>query len=901
MKGNEYMITVVVALENPTDNIKETLNSIYKKDSSVKTLVLYTFSKAYKDEAKEHIDEIKAVKSKVGNNITEYEIFDTPLFSAYQAILNNITTPYVQFLKAGDVYVNNSLSMAVDYLDSERTKADAAFLNRVRTKAKRNKFSNVTISLNNYHEHIPYEFHSVVFKTNAIKSVGFKTNIPHDAGFDALCRILVKKMSVCLVEKAVIITNEPVSSNTQNFRPCLYKEWYHESLENYMLALIDYMKNEVGMVPIFVQQILFYGLKLKFLHNENNNNHHVIDEDTDSFFILCKKVLNEIDDNVILNRYLVPYIKTSQILRNVFIKLKYQENYHIDYFTSHNAIYMVTQNQLLFNSLAQPVRIDVTEYKEDKLIINASIVGIFDFSVCDLKIIFDEENLVPFKEVYRFAHTKYFGISASKRYTFRFEISKNRLLDTRNGGSLKFYISYNGIETLCKISTDRYNSKISSKTTFSYWNFDEFTLGWKNEQELYIKKRSLLNSFIKETKFLARTLIEPEIGYKMFIIRLAYWCYYPFLHNKNIWITYDKLYKGGDCGEYLYKYANGRNKNIIVDYVINKDSDDRKRLKNEGYNPLIFGTLKQKMHYLFSSVVLNTHAGTHSFCSFANNSVHFVQGLIKSDAMCIQHGLTVQQLAFEENQAFNNTKRYYCASKYEIKNLSHPIYGYYDKECLKLTGIPRYDGLINNDQKQILITPTWRNYISMPSVMGQSRPYNPHFKETDYFKIYNSLIANKKLVKCAKNNGYKLIYLLHPVISSQLEDYTVQDGVEIVPATTVNYEKILTESSLMVTDYSGVQFDFAYMKKPVVYFHPPELPPHYKEGGFFYETMGFGEICKYTDELVDVLCSYIENNCASKEKYLERINDFYAFDDLNSCERIYNDVIEYQKSNNKFS
>ena len=63
---------------------------------------------------------------------------------------------------------------------------------------------------------------------------------------------------------------------------------------------------------------------------------------------------------------------------------------------------------------------------------------------------------------------------------------------------------------------------------------------------------------------------------------------------------------------------------------------------------------------------------------------------------------------------------------------------------------------------------------------------------------------------------------------------------KIVTALETSYEKILTESSLMVTDYSGVQFDFAYMRKPVVYFHSPKLPPHYQEGGFSYETQGFG-------------------------------------------------------------
>ena len=53
---------------------------------------------------------------------------------------------------------------------------------------------------------------------------------------------------------------------------------------------------------------------------------------------------------------------------------------------------------------------------------------------------------------------------------------------------------------------------------------------------------------------------------------------------------------------------------------------------------------------------------------------------------------------------------------------------------------------------------------------------------------------------------------MHPVVSSQIDDYEKNENISIIQATEVNYEKILTESSLMVTDYSGVQFDFAYMR-----------------------------------------------------------------------------------------
>ena len=103
----------------------------------------------------------------------------------------------------------------------------------------------------------------------------------------------------------------------------------------------------------------------------------------------------------------------------------------------------------------------------------------------------------------------------------------------------------------------------------------------------------------------------------------------------------------------------------------------------------------------------------------------------------------------------------------------------------------------------------------------------------------------------------------------------------------------------MVTDYSGVQFDFAFMRKPIVYYQPPELPPHYAEDGFDCEKQGFGEICTDRDTLVSLLCDYMERGCTVDAFYRKRQDDFFAFDDRNNCARIYEDAREFQKNREK--
>lgn len=261
---------------------------------------------------------------------------------------------------------------------------------------------------------------------------------------------------------------------------------------------------------------------------------------------------------------------------------------------------------------------------------------------------------------------------------------------------------------------------------------------------------------------------------------------------------------------------------------------------------------------------------------------------------CIQHGLTTQAIAMYQHQLKDNTKRYYCASKYEIGSLLHPVYGY-KEEALRLTGVPRHDGLVNRAEKIILFTPTWRQNLALPSIMGNARRYNPEFKHSTYCKRIQELLTHPRLIECARREGYTIQYLMHPAVSVQAEDFDFEEVRDVVTLLTgsgdLSYEYLLTHAALMVTDYSGVQFDFGYQRKPIVYYHHNEIPPHYEEGCFDYATMSFGPVCTDNESTVDTLIRYMESGCKMDEPYVSRADDFFAWSDHDNCRRIYEDAL----------
>ena len=69
----------------------------------------------------------------------------------------------------------------------------------------------------------------------------------------------------------------------------------------------------------------------------------------------------------------------------------------------------------------------------------------------------------------------------------------------------------------------------------------------------------------------------------------------------------------------------------------------------------------------------------------------------------------------------------------------------------------------------------------------------------------------------------------------------------------------------------------------------------YSKGYFDYERDGFGEVTYDLDSTIQCLKSYIRNDCVLKDKYRERIDRFFAFNDRKNCERVYNEIksLEY--------
>lgn len=876
------MLTIILLQDNSDRTFQETFASMER--ASKKTALQYYYVDITEGGCREEVPPllssacIRAIHVPGGN-----------LYQILNELLPELEGDYVHFMRSGQLLAKE----AIRYVN-RKCRAGGEHIPFFYKKNQRrwNRLRREEINLSETPHAQPLNFYGGFYPTNLLQEFSFPVDLRYDSEYVLLYQMLNNSQRFDFISGKTDACFVATPFYIKGFTHASDPEWYTQTLEKAYLPMIEGL--QPGELSYLLQYAIFSQIRIRFIHNLNTGNKHVFkdDEQLQEFYGVCSRLLQYIDDVVLLEQPLSPQYRLTNPLRYQLLELKYGAAFHPCYcYDEEEQDMLIGFHEIYFSGIkAQTIRLDVMNYEQGVLSVYASFMNLMH---CDPFRLLAELNGKPvaITETTCFADTSYFGKTVHRRYTFRLDIRQEDL-DKKN--LLCFYCEFQDKKIPLTINPGRFPSRLN-RLKGAYWKFGRNMIFFtRNQGGLRIRRKSVAVMTVREIRLWLSLFCRSK---RMLILRILYQITRPWFRNKNIWITYDKMYKGGDNGEYFYKYAMTQENDVIPKYIINRDYPDAQRLLEEGYQPLFFGTLKQKLYFLNSSIVATTHANIPVFSGILPTGFNLLRDLFQAKVVCIQHGLSVQQMEHNLNTQYDNLRKFYFASKYEIKNLSQPAYGYENqKEMFCLTGVPRYDGLVNRDQRQILITPTWRAYISMPASIGNVRPYSDAFRETVYYKIYNSLITNEKLMEAALKYRYRILYLLHPTISSQIEDYTPGRAVEVLSPVGADYEQLLTESSLMVTDYSGVQFDFAYMRKPILYYHPTELPPHYEEGGFLYETMGFGEIATTEDALVDALIEYMSRDCRMKKTYRQRADDFFAYDDHNSCKRIYDDLYHYQKT-----
>jgi CDP-glycerol glycerophosphotransferase (TagB/SpsB family) len=374
-------------------------------------------------------------------------------------------------------------------------------------------------------------------------------------------------------------------------------------------------------------------------------------------------------------------------------------------------------------------------------------------------------------------------------------------------------------------------------------------------------------------------------------VRAIYWMFFSNVKLKNPTIILcDRRDRAGDNADAMFQYLNREHPDEYEYYfALTKKNEDWKRLQQYG-KVIRFDSFRYMRLYWGGALIVSSYADMPIWMLFRGKGFDTYKDIaIVKKTIFLQHGVIKDDLSRLYNATSIPVSMFVTTTVPEYRSLLADSYGFVRGQ-VKLTGLPRYDLLENKPKKIITFMPTWR--ADLKGVHG----LKPGFEKSAFYKILRKLLMEPEIANIGEKYGYTIQIMQHPMmeLAKPYLDGKYDSRVKVLPYHT-RYSDIFAQSSLIVTDYSSVAFDFAYLRKPVIYYQEEQKEffsgsHNYTRGYFNYERDGFGEVITSKEELIFTLEEYMRHGCVVKQSYMERIENAFCFQDRNNCKRVYEEI-----------
>ncbi|NRD71123.1 CDP-glycerol glycerophosphotransferase family protein [Psychrobacter okhotskensis] len=376
----------------------------------------------------------------------------------------------------------------------------------------------------------------------------------------------------------------------------------------------------------------------------------------------------------------------------------------------------------------------------------------------------------------------------------------------------------------------------------------------------------------------------------------------PSLHYQTdgSWLLMDRVTQADDNAEHLYRYLMDNYPEQRCYFALSRSSTDWMRLQNEGFNLVEFATEEFERQLRKASKIISSHLDkpiNNYFGDQYDYSKKFV---------FLQHGVIKDDLS----SWFNTKKNLSCiitTTRPEYHSLidENSYYNFTKKE-VALTGLPRHDALLKNNQsesKQLLVMPTWRDSVVGNIVAGgKDRTINDDFMQTSYAQHWYELLHSEPFKKLVKEYGYEVVFAPHINIAPYIEMLAIPSYIQVWQANkaTTSMQQLFQQSKLMITDYSSVAFEMGLLGKTTFYyqFDKDEVfsgGHTYQQGYFDYEVDGFGPVVIDQESLIATLEDVLQNEGEPLAPYETRIQETFAFRDTNNCQRVHEAILDLDR------
>lgn len=164
------------------------------------------------------------------------------------------------------------------------------------------------------------------------------------------------------------------------------------------------------------------------------------------------------------------------------------------------------------------------------------------------------------------------------------------------------------------------------------------------------------------------------------------------------------------------------------------------------------------------------------------------------------------------------------------------------------TGVPRTDFFFDEQQISLAKSKLQEQY---PEIIGKKVVlYAPTFR--DFELTEQQIPINFTRIINELGEDYIFLIKLHPSVAKSLKKITHERIIVLENRVAIN--EVLTVTDYLISDYSSIPFEFAFFKKPQI-FYPYDLDHYQMSRGFWsdYKTLVPGPIVDSDDELLHAL------------------------------------------------
>ncbi|WP_054706271.1 CDP-glycerol glycerophosphotransferase family protein [Bacillus sp. JCM 19041] len=341
-----------------------------------------------------------------------------------------------------------------------------------------------------------------------------------------------------------------------------------------------------------------------------------------------------------------------------------------------------------------------------------------------------------------------------------------------------------------------------------------------------------------------------------------------------------------DNGFAFFEYCVNNNeikesKNIY--YVSEKDNKNKRDLEPYYKNVVIADTFKHLILYELSSYLIVSHGIRDVLPSI----MHTQMRNNHTDIVYLQHGIVaMKKLGMNGNSYSGKIRKFVVSSEHErdifIRNMN------FRKDQIIVTGLARFDKLndasSNLEDKEILLMPTWRDWVN------NSRAT---FLDSPFYTNYIDLLNDPKLHRVLEENKLVLKFFPHFEIQTKYKNEFnfSHPRVKMVRLGEETVQELMQKSSLMITDYSSVAFDFNYLNKPVMFYQFDIVDYlHYRGSYVNLKTDLFGDVTYSKERLIKLLEKQAKNGFSYSKHQIKLSRRYYKYQDRLNSERIYKEI-----------